>query len=381
MSLLAVRRNNLGQVVFYKQEQNHVYYSFDRIQWFYAFSLPIPPSNGGNSYWDLSKSIDYYIEEHNTHYYQNTDLVTIINNFTLPINLTTAKEQIANVADSVFVDRKLCRALLNLLTIARELGLAVQNGQLEPDDAEKASQLANDLIPVAGGYIATLIDLYSTGVVNMGSLTPEQIEDYACCIYNALQGGEFGYDDFKAIGTACGLGAWDEIATPEMYAFFIAQLLHDPLEGECPCEECLVVTGASGEIAVGQPKGKALLSGKVNVSGNIFEMQARGTYRFPSMVLSHVYVYYANRNYENTPTNNPQVSFSAPNTGGGNNLCIPNTMSVVEVAPIQLPLLPVDNITLTLKTSMCSSCTTAQMATFDETYCAILFVKICGTLA
>jgi len=380
LSIIAVRRSLQGQIVFFKQELNHVYYSFDRAQWFYGWTIP-PSGSAGDNYWDLSKEIDEIIEEYNNHYTQNTNINVIINNFQIPANRTQALDQIAEMTNQIYSDRKLCKAIIYLLTVARNLGLAVQNGQLEPDDADRAGEFANAVIPVVGGFIAGFLDLASPDVKSMASITDEQLEDYACCIYNSLQGGNFSYAGFVTAGTACGLGAWDEIATPEMYAFMCALLANDPLTGKCPCEDCVVANGSSAEVSQGVVKGKALLTGSVQTAVGVFEMQARGIFRFPLMTVTRVEVWYATKPYENTTSSLPLIRFDAPNTGGGNTAIIPNTVSAIAIPAIQLPQVPVDYIELNLRSSVCASCTTAQTATYNESYGAILLVKICGNLA
>lgn len=379
MSIIAVRRSLQGQSVFFRQDLNHVYYSFDKTNWFYGWT--IPPNSGGN-YWDLSKDVDSIIEEYNNWYTQNTNISVVINNFTIPQTRQEALDNIAQMTEQIYSDRKLCKALIYLLTIARNLGRAVENGQLEPDDADRAKEFANAVIPVAGGLVAGLINLASLGTANVGQISDEQLEQYACCIYQALSGGAFSFSNFVTAGTACGFGAWDEIATPELYAFMCALLANDPLIGECPCEDCVVLSGSAGENITGVPKGKALVSGSVNISGNIFEMHAKGTYKFPPMVITRIEVWYACKNYENVSTASyPAIRFDAPNTGGGNTPVIPNTVSAVVIPEIQYPDLAVGEITLNLKSSVCSSCTTAQTALYNDSYGAILVVKICGNLA
>lgn len=379
MSIIAVRRSLQGQTVFFRPELNHVYYSFDKVTWLYGWSLPV---GGTSNYWDFSKSVDYYIEQYNNQTVQNSNFNTIINNqIVLPKTRDEAMARIEEITNQIYSDRKLCRALKYILQIARDLGIAVQNGSIEPDDAKKVSDFANNVIPVVGGYVAVLIDVGSQAIADMSQITDEQLEDYLCCIYQALSGGAFSYSNFVTAGTNCGLGAWDEIATTEMYSFLCALLTNDPLEGACPCEDCIVFNGAGGQVLNGAINKKSLITTAFNTGGTVFEMQARATFNFPSMIITRVEAYSINDPYENVATATPYIRFTAPNTGGGNVSLTPNTISATVFPANYYPLVPVTECTIGLITSTCSACSTAQRATFDESWGALMAVRICGTLA
>lgn len=378
MPIVAVRRSLQGQTIFFKQELNHVYYSFDKTNWLYGWTMP----SGSGSYWDLSKDIDYYIEQYNNHYTQNTIISNVINNnIIMPKNRDEAISKMGEIIDQIYQDRKLCKAIIYLLTVARNLGLAVANGQLEPDDADRIGEFANNVIPIVGGFIAGFLDLASPDMQSMASITDEQLQDYACCIYDALNGGNFSYAGFVSSGTACGLASWDEIASPELYAFMCALLANDPLLGECPCEDCVILSGSDAEVTQGVIKNKGLLSSAVNTGGSVFEMQARGIFRFPLMTVTKIVVWYISKPYENVSVPTPVLRFDAESTGGGNTGLGSNVISVAEVPTAQLPLVPIDYIDLNVASSTCSSCTTAQRALFDESFGGILVVKVCGNLA
>lgn len=375
--LLAVRRNLSPNAIFYKQKANHVYYSFDRTNWIYGWSFPVTTAEGGNGYYDFSKDYQTIINEGDTFYNRNTEFKTIINNFTIPNTRNEALEQAEGIGNTMFSPERLCYGYIAILRIARELGLAVQNGQLEQDDVDRFSEFTG-IIPIVGDLISTAIDVISPDIVAMGALTDEQLEDYACCMYNATKNGAFDFADWQAVGTSCGLGAWDEIATIEMYSAFLAITAHEPITDPCPCEECYVIAPATQEVIRGIAEGKTVTTVSYNTGGNVFEMQAVVKFYIPNMVVTSIQVFYILKNYENVATPTPFLRYASAGTGGGTQGLSNLNLTSVLVDPSFLALIPITEFTLTLASSTCATCNASQTASFNDSWGIMLLVYVCG---
>lgn len=382
MGILAVRRNLPANAIFYQQRQNHVYYSLDGQTWSYGWTMPLPKTGIGNEGYDIGKGDQYYIDVYNNFNDQSVDINVLVNAFTPPINRTEGLARAEEIGATMYDPNRLCYAYYAILRVARDLKIAVVNGEFEPDDIEKAKELAK-AIPFAGGLIATAIGV-SIDLLGLDGmqLTDEQIEDYACCMYTATRLGEFNLTEWQAVGTTCGLGAWDEIATPEMYAVFCSILMHDRTAYDCPCESCIVLPGAGYNVLRGVRGELTATTATYNIGGTVNEMQCQVNYKIPLMVISSVEVWLLSVPYENTFTVRPSLVWQSAGTGGGTTPVATNYFLARQlITPAHLPLIAVDNFTLSLITSVCSACTAAQLTTYNASFGSIYRVVVCGELA
>lgn len=400
--LIMVRENIQAGATFFRiTTDNKLEYSFDKVIWHTAGYLPSPSpdrSGGGNYRIETNNQIFEAIDKYKNAYYQAQAFIDIINNFKVPTGAGDFTDQAEGIQNSAYSDKSLCIALTNLFKLAREVGKGIANGNIEPDDLENAWEyVAQGIGLLAGGLTtagtknpmlgagvgagvavaATQAPINWSNFTEGGSWSDETMNEYICCAYNALKGGDFTYADFEAIGTSCGIGAWDEIVSPEVYASLITEIKHINQSGNCACETCLLNPGSEGQILVGKLQDNALVATSVTITTNVFEMQAKVKFTFPSMTITSVRVCSMLKHYENTTASNPLINFSAPSTGGGNT-AITNGLSIIDVPSAQLPLVPVTECTVTLKGPLCSACTTAQLASYNDAYASIVWVEICG---
>jgi hypothetical protein len=381
MSIIAVRRNLSANALFFKQEQNHIYTSLDGVNWVYAWTLPTAKTGIGNEGWDISKSDQYYIDVYNNYNDQSVNINALVNAFTPPINRTEGLARADEILQTMYDPNRLCYAYYAILRIARDLKVAVANGQLEPDDAERAKDFVG-AIPFAGGLIGLAITV-SIDLLNLDmQLTDQQIQDYACCMYSATRLGEFNFTQWKTVGTTCGLGAWDEISTPEMYATFCAILMHDRTAYDCECETCLTLNGAGYNVLRGVRGELTATTATYNIGGTVNEMQAQVNYKIPLMIVTSVEVWLISVPYENTYTVRPSLVWQSAGTGGGTTAVTTSYFITRQlITPAHLPLSAIDNFTLSLITSVCSACSAAQLTSYNASFGTIFKVVVCGTLA
>jgi len=399
-SLIAVRRNIQAGAIFYRQIGALVQYSLDNTLWYNAFYLP---EGGADTQYSSTYNWEK-IEQYQQNYYKNTTTNQIILN--MIINQTPTKEQyLANQKeyDKYIPSKKaICIACYSLA-----LGYAVQvelarEANLSNDPKVNIAriglgimELAGTFIGIAGapttggallvangasaGYASGAIDPAIQGAVQ--PLSQEDILSLACCLYEAMKSGAGNYDTFKNAGCDGNFFTWADFATPEIYSAFLAMIAEGEDIGTCPCEECYTAKPAESEIEYGKIYNSSLVTVDVVITGNVREMLAKCKFIFPRMVLTKVTVYLGCLPYENVSTASyPVIRFDAPNTGGGNTAIFAGA-NVIEIPEIQYPDLPTEELTLTLKPSVCSACTTAQLASYNQSWGSLIRVEVCGNLA
>jgi len=202
--------------------------------------------------------------------------------------------------------------------------------------------------------------------------------DYPCCVYEALKGGDFNYDDYVQAGVTCGIGAWVEVATPDWYSMLITLVKDAKIGDMCECETCLALTPVgNGEIIKGQVVEGALLNVEYITGGTVREMWGQVKFTFPSMVITSCKTLTLAKSYENVAVNNPMVSFSAPSTGGGSTQ-VAEGLAWTALNPAHFPLVAVTECTLTFRVSVCSACNASQLSAFAQSYGSLIQVILCG---
>lgn len=391
MELIAVRRNIQANAIFYKQIADSVFYSLDKVTWYFAFTFPT----------SASESTRLTFEKNIRNFYLNRDVNLILNPPGDPPPTTRGGiiENVEKVEKRRVSNRAICAAANTLLVTLRESGRLARDEEITALQtvAQNASLIVGAVgaligvvvsgglgIAIVGGAVATRIGadgLYPLALEAVPDLTDAQIEDAVCIIYEAAKDGQFNYADIQALDPIPGL-TWSDIYTPELHSAFVT-MIEEQTERQdpCPCETCYEFYPTETDITRGAVIENSLLTVDTIVSGSLREMQAILTVPLPeTLILTKVSVWYACKFYENISTLTPYIRFEAPGSGGGNT-AITDGLARIEIPPAQFPLVGTNELTLRLISSTCSACTSGQLATFAESFGIFLYIEVCGNPA
>jgi len=402
MPLVAIRDSVQASPLFFRQIGNLVQYSMDNVIWFNGFLMPDGTvggagGGGGSFYYNADKTINQYTQK----YYKDTNIFDLlISLFNRPTTRQGAVDNIDAIEASVPSKKAICQASYALVLALRSVITDARNGNLQDSTQAQTARTGADLV-TAGAGIAGLVMISNPigwGLIALGvataigknvllpatlesapDLTDEQVEALACCLYEAMKEGNTNYDDFVNAGCDLPSFTWSDFATPEVYAGFLAMIDNGAEGGNCPCETCIEAFPADSTILRGQALRSSLMTTTFNTGGNVWEMQAQCTFSIPSMVVTSIEVTTVVKSYENVANPTPMVSYNSAGSGGGNTP-VPEGAGITKILTAQLPLIPITAFTLNLRASICSACTTAQTAVYNDSYGAIIKVVVCGIL-
>jgi len=403
MPLIAVRNSLQATPLFFRQVSNLVQYSQDGVIWFNGWLMPDgvaggTGAGGGSTFYNFEKTINTFSRK----YYRETNVFDLlISLFNRPVNRADAVTKIETIEDSVPSKKAICQASYALILGLRAVITDARNGNLAESPEVQGAKTGADIASATAGGIGLVVGatpiglgLIAAGIAiaiaknillpavleSAPDLTDEQVESIACCLYESMKNGNTNYTTFQNAGCDLPQFTWSDFATPEVYAGWLAMIENGAENGKCPCEECIEAFPADATITRGQALRSSLMTTTFNTGGSVFEMQAQCTFTIPLMTVTSIEVTTVVKSYENVTNPTPMISFNAPGTGGGNT-AVPEGAGITKITPAQLPLINIDNFTLNLRASICSACTTAQNAVYQESYGAIIKVLVCGVLA
>jgi len=391
MSLIAVRRNIQANALFFEERNGTIWYSLDRVNWLFGWTQPT----------EASVKLFNLARRYESNYYQNETLTNIINppQDPAPTTRTGIIENIEDVEDRRISNRAICagaNVLINTLNEAGRLKQAEEITTLQTI-VQNASIIVGAVgalvgvvasagtgIVLVGGAVATRLasDVgYPVVLDNLPYLTPAQIENAVCIIYEATKNGNFNYDTVAGLDPIPSVN-WSELYTPELHSAFIAMIdeqlnSNDP----CPCETCYEFLPVNTTIARGQVFSNSVITVDTIVSGSLREMQAILTIDLiETLIINKVTVWYALQHYENQPTTVPYIQFASSGTGGGTTAIL-NGFNRVELNPAHFALVGVNQFTLRLIASLCSACSATQLNSYNPSYGLFNYIEVCGTPA
>lgn len=394
MSIIAVRRNISPNAVFFRQRGLNIEYSLDKVIWEFAWKLTASTTTTGGNV-DLLRDVEKLLDKYSRKYYRDLDFKALIN---IDVTVTTRNDALNNPPERAYNPLRMCLALKCFLIAMRALGLGINNGSIELDDIDEFYRTTQEQYERAdygqwnhGGIGSVfawasmkawdlLRPVIESVAVTLGSWSDETIDEYTCCIYEQLKSGEFNYSEFVTAGNTCAIGAWDEIATPQHYASLVTLVAYGDLPTDkCPCEECLFYLPTDGDIQLGVVAENTLVTQNYTVSGSLIRMGSRVAFTIPNMIITDIRILVGMTPYENlADSSTPRVQLIA--TGGGGFTDLPIGTNWTQINPAHYPLVPCDNFELIINSSTCSACTTAQRATYDQSFASLVFIIVCGIL-